>query len=121
VRAIRIVGDDRRYRLADEAHDVGGERTDTTRHGQRGMRGVDRHRRVRGTEVGGGDDGADAGRVARGGHVDRAHARVRVRRANERRVELAGDAPIVDELAGPGDQSRVFAAANGVGMLGHRG
>ena len=44
VRAVRIVGDDHRDGLADEADAIGRERPETARHRQRRMGSVDRDR-----------------------------------------------------------------------------
>jgi hypothetical protein len=44
---------------------------------------------------------------------------VRVRRAQHRGVQAPGHAQVVDELARPGDEPWIFAAADSSGVLGH--
>jgi hypothetical protein len=111
--------------LADVAHPVGGE------HGMRRVavrravavpeldvgRRLHRDRRVRdrldavGLRVDGGEHREHARHRARLGGVDRADARMSVRRAHERRVGLPRQADVVAEPPAAGEQAEVFLAA----------
>jgi hypothetical protein len=51
-----------------------------------------------------------AGQGERGSVIDRADARVRVRRAHEGGVDLAGQADVVAEAPAAGDQTRILLA-----------
>ena len=74
---------------------------DTARNGQRGMRRIDRHRLPRGPQIRRHEDPDHPGRPPRGRHVDRDDARMRMRRAQHRRVQAARHAQIIDELPPP--------------------
>jgi hypothetical protein len=110
-RRIGIVGDHRGHHLAHVAHERIGEdrlrrrpeargRRDRRRDGPRALRQVTR-----------GVDSDDPRHGARGGGVDRAHARVGVRAPHEGRVQHAGEAEILDVAAAAGDEALIFLAA----------
>jgi hypothetical protein len=46
------------------------------------------------------------------GHVDRADARVRVRRTHHRRIGLSGKIEVIAIATAPGDETQIFFTAN---------
>ena len=103
-RGVVVVGDDERDLLALEADLVGRE------HGL----AVGRHRRhprhAARLEVAAGDDRVDLRQRERGGGVDRDDPRVRERAAQDRAVQRARAADVVEERALPADEARVLLA-----------
>jgi hypothetical protein len=63
-----------------------------------------------GGRVAAGQHREHAGQGERGGGIDRADARVRVRRAHEGGVDLAGQGDVVAEAPAAGDQARILLA-----------
>ena len=61
-------------------------------------------------KIGGGEDAEHAGNRARGFGVDALDRRVRVRRADHLHPALAGDVDILDVVAAPGQEARIFKA-----------
>jgi hypothetical protein len=85
----------------------GGELHVVTRLGQRVVR--DRAEPVRGC-IGAGEDAEHARHGLRARGIDRADARVRVGRADDRRVGLSVEMEVVAEAAAPGDEPRILRA-----------
>ena len=98
--------------LADVADFVAGQRNLRARrpdrrigHQHRDLAGGDARRHVVG-----GEHRVNAGHGARRGAVDLAEAGMGVRAPHERGVQHAGQVHVIDELAPPGEQRRVFEA-----------
>ena len=114
----RGLGDDRGDRFADEARAFDGERVSRRRRGRRAVRALERRTRE-GRDAGGdevlADEHGDDARHAPGRFgVDRDDARVRVRRAQQAQMRLAGRVAVVGEGAAPGDQRVVLQASYGL-------
>ena len=100
---VGIVGDDQRHGLAHVADDVAGDgRLQVAVGAGRGGHTIGDD--GGGRDVGGGQDGVNAGHVAGALRVDRDQPRVGVGRAQHGRVEHAGHAHVVDEPAGAGHE-----------------
>src|SRR6185312_1581065 len=70
-------------------------------------------------QVGGGEDGGDAGRLAGRADVDVRDARVRQRAAHDESVQRALGGEVIDVLTAPGEQRRVLAAGDRLSDEGH--
>ena len=117
---VRVLGDDDGDRLADVADGAVGEdglQVRVERLVERAEADRDPRERV---EVGGGEHGVDAGRVARRCRVDAEHPRVGRRRAHDAHVELAGPVDIVDEAPGAAQQAAVLDAPHRAADGRHR-
>ena len=99
-RDVRVIRHDQRHRLADVAHDAAGDGgLQVAIRARRGGHAVGDH--GAGGDVGRGED---TGQLARALRVDAGESRVRVRRAEHRRVQHARHADVFDEAPGAGDQ-----------------
>ena len=103
-RRVAVVGDDERDLLALEAHLVGGE------HGLRVVRHRRHPRQPERLEHGAGDDRVHLRVRLGGGGVDRHDPGVRVRAAQDRAVQHAGQVDVVDVAALAADEADVLLA-----------
>ena len=111
------LGDDHRERLADIAHDVGGERRIGAHLHRRAVLGGDRPAADQvadavALQLLAVQDRDDARHALRRAGVEPGDPGMRVRRAHEGRILHAGDAHIVHIAAAAGDEPPVFLAQN---------
>ena len=106
-RDVRIGRDHDRHGVADEV-DAVARQDGVLGRLEIGNRGGARHQAARSVDVGAGQDGDDARDRARGGDVDASDARVRVRAAQDGRMEHPGQAQVVDVGRQPLDQARIL-------------
>ena len=104
-----------RHRLADVPHALARERPARRLGHRRAVVRADRPQRTHRPDavrrhVGADEDRDDAGGGRRRTDVDRADARVRVRRAHDRAVQCIGNGEIGDELAAPREEAQVLLA-----------
>ncbi len=115
------VGDDHGHDLADVAGDVFAERplrgvahVEAHGGGEAGRGGAeDRQWLQPPRKIGVREDGDHARHAARPRGVDRAHARMGVRRAQEGRVQQTGQGDVVDEAALAAKEARILAPPDG--------
>ena len=113
------LGDDQRDRVADVAHAAAREAGVRRREHRRavGAFALKRHRRraetVRGDVVAG-EDRKHAGRCDRSYGIDGADRRMRVRRAQDVGVRLAGQVHVVDEASLAAEEARVLEPLDGL-------
>ena len=120
-RGERRLGDDHRDGLADEANAIDGQRKGLRDVERRAVGALERHfvwiRRHRPMrhrlepvrdEIRARQHGEHTRARQRGRRIDAHDARMRVRRADHRRVRLAGKVDVVRVTPGAGDQARIF-------------
>ena len=120
-RGERRLGDDHRDGLADEAGAIDGQRQGIRDEERRAVGTLERHfvwiRRHRPMrdrlepvrdEIRARQHGEHARGRQRGRRIDAHDARMRVRRADHRRVRLAGKVDVVRVTSGAGDEARIF-------------
>ena len=104
---VAIIGDHGRHRLAHVADAIARQDRPVRRPARLHVHGVRAHD-GHPVEVGARDDFADARGAGRAHRVDRANARVRVRRAHEGDVERPGELDVVDVAASPPHEAGVL-------------